>query len=222
MNWEYLIWIIRQMNVGLHALSGTVCILAFFINLLRAKGTTSHINWGSIYGICTVLLVITSLVSFLILRIFPFFLMAYMAYYLYYSSRQKTIALNLSFIIHFIFAVFVALFYLTEGRIGGYHNKGYAFSHWGILFGFFILWDFLRLVLKSKYTDKNFLFMHSNRLILSFFFVFTAFTVSQFSSLEEKKVFVLCYVVPMSVSGLLFLLVNGAIIYNQRKSLKTS
>ena len=215
MNFEYLLWIIRQINIIVHAIAGLICVGTFIYNLFSKKGSKHHIKAGKIFGVGTMFLVGTSLVSFLILRMFPFFLMAYMAYYLFYSSIVVEIKNKLIFWSHYALAIFTALFYLTGGKIGGYYGSGYAYLHWGIVFSIFIIWDFYRLFIQKRFGKSHFLFVHSNRLILSFFFVFTAFMVSQFSHKAPQMVNLLCFYIPVISIGILLITNNILIISNK-------
>lgn len=215
MNVEFIIWIIRQINVAIHAIAGIVCIATFIYNIIGKKGTQNHLKAGSYYKIGTIFLLGTSLVSFLIVKTFPFFLMAYMAYYLSYSSSNRIFENKVIFAIHYIIATFTALFYLSGGKIIGFTKHEYAYIHWGIAFSIILIWDILRLFIAKSTSQKQFMIMHSNRIILSFFFVLTAFMVSQFSQYKPNTVYILCFIIPVSTTTIL-LIFSNLLIYKSR------
>jgi len=205
-----LVWLIRDVEVILHIIAGSLAIISFVVSGVLKKGSPKHVLSGKVYGFSLIGLLLTSFIAFFMIGEFPFFLMAFMAFYLHYSSKVKIFGEHTKFDwVMLLSGLLVAVFYIF---IGSYlrHVEGndrmYPYSIWGIGFLFFVVWDIVRVYQgRANLILNKWMLQHLVRSVGSFYFVITAFMVSQFSHLPPQNVLVLCWFVPIILTSLILL-----------------
>jgi uncharacterized membrane protein len=185
---------LRQIEVAFHAFFGVVALVAALLAIVSNKGDRLHRNAGKAYFVSVIGLLLTSFISFLIVRMFPFFLVGYMAFYLSISAYKAYFSNRIFTGILTALANLVAVFFIYSGI----KDHNYILSLWGVAFGYFSVLDtMVHLNIQKPKALTRLTIAHFSRMLCSYYFVIMAFLVSQFSNKEFEGKFFFMLILPM-------------------------